>query len=146
MTNKKSSELIWKYAYRYEIDNMEPNGIINIWSFFIETLKEVEMLISSKWKVKIYPIKDQQELLINFVKSLSNEELESYTMEICKLDCVNISDEDIGKKIWNMTIKEYQDKFDGLQGEGYYDEMLVSDLDSTLEAVNHGKLSHTISY
>ena len=44
------------------------------------------------------------------------------------------------------TIKEYQDKFDGLQGEGYYDEMLVSDLDRTLEAVNHGKLSHSISY
>ena len=80
------------------------------------------------------------------MKSLSNEDLESYTVEICKLDCVNVSDEDIGKKIWNMTIKEYQDRFNGLQGEDYYDEMLVSDLDSTLEAVNHGKLSHTISY
>ena len=80
------------------------------------------------------------------MKSLSNEDLESYTVEICKLDCVNVSDEDIGKKIWNMTIKEYQDRFNGLQGEDYYDEMLVSDLDSTLEAVNHGKLSHPISY
>ena len=127
------------------MDNMEPNGVIDIWAFFIETLKEVEMLIFPKWNVNIYPIKDQQELLINFVKSLSNEELESYTVEICKLDCINISNEDIGKKIWNMTIKEYQDKFDGLQGEDYYDEMLVCDLDSTLEAVNDGKLSHTIS-
>ena len=80
------------------------------------------------------------------MESLSNEELQSYTMEICKLDCVDISDEDIGKKVWNMTKKKYQDKDVGLQGEDYCDEMLVSDLDSTLEAVNDGKLSHTISY
>ena len=80
------------------------------------------------------------------MESLSNEELQSYTMEICKLDCVDISDEDIGKKVWNMTKKKYQDKYVGLQGEDYCDEMLVSDLDSTLEAVNDGKLSHTISY
>ena len=72
------------------------------------------------------------------LKSLSSGKV-SETKITCEIA------EDIGKKIWNMTIKEYQDKFDGLQGEDYYDEMPVCDLDSTLEAVNDGKLSHTIS-
>ena len=73
------------------------------------------------------------------MQCLSKDELQSYTVKVCKLDCINISDKDIGEKIWNMTIKEYQENFLGLQREGYFDEMLVSDLDSTLEATKDGK-------
>ena len=73
------------------------------------------------------------------MQSLSKDELQSYTVKVCKLDCINISDKDIGEKIWNMTTKEYQENLLGLQWEGYFDEMLVSDLDSTLEATKDGK-------
>ena len=70
---------------------------------------------------------------MSFVQGLSNEELQNYTVEVCKLDCIDVSDREIGAKIWNMTIKQYQENFVGQQ-----EEMFVSDLDSTLEAIKDG--------
>ena len=42
-----------KYSCRYEMENLEQNGVINVWSFFIETLKKVGLLIFPNTKLSL---------------------------------------------------------------------------------------------
>ena len=119
------------------METLEQNGVMNIWSHFIQTLKEVGLLfVFSKRKyILILLFQEHQKQLIDFALGLSNTELQSYTVEVCKLECINASDKDVGIRIWNMTIKNYKENFVGLQEE--WDEIFASDLDSTLEAINN---------
>ena len=71
----------------------DESKLYSVWLHFVECLP-----------------KDQCQILLELVDSLSSENKEEYFKDICNIPCVRKSDNKIAKRIWKLTKKKYRSK------------------------------------